>query len=333
MGRYTLTVRLHHLAELCQCSQATVSRALRNESTISSSVRAKIQNVAMEMGYRRHSAKLLRNMRTVAVIHSSFSGLLPEIAAELHQPEEKDGISFMFLEHSGEPAREEVLVMAARQFASALIVPTANAALLAKLNKPVFSPKIAPSTDKTAPIAGIRLNDRAGTFEATDYLVHLGHKEIAFLNGPIAYPCSYERREGFLDAMKQHALKVPVNFVVEGGFSSESGMERTRQLLASPHPPTAIVTAYDALAKGAIRAATDADLRVPEDLSVVGFGNFHAAVEFSPGLTTIEYPLNETLTLVLAAAQSLLSKEALCEQPERMLKPRLRLRESCTYRE
>ncbi|MGN0155305.1 MAG: LacI family DNA-binding transcriptional regulator [Lachnospiraceae bacterium] len=128
---------------------------------------------------------------------------------------------------------------------------------------------------------------------ALDYLISLGHEKIAFLGG-IEYtgdkePVKDERKQAYISYMKKKKLDYR-GFMREGNFSSTSGYEMMEQLLKEKELPTAVFTASDALAFGAMKAIKDAGLSVPEDISVLGFNDTEMGAYTSPALTTVHAP-------------------------------------------
>ena len=137
----------------------------------------------------------------------------------------------------------------------------------------------------TRSIPSVRMDDSSGIEQAVEYLVSLGHERISFLRGPAENFDANDRLGGFRTAVKRHKLWV----TMEAGddFGEASGYAATQMLLGLPKRPTALVCASDLAAIGALRAASDLGLSVPEDLSVVGFGDFSVAEYMRPSLTTV----------------------------------------------
>jgi DNA-binding LacI/PurR family transcriptional regulator len=151
-------------------------------------------------------------------------------------------------------------------------------------------------------IPSIALDNAGGTAQAVEHLVALGHARIGFLSGWPDNVDGDERRRGFVSAMRAHGLRPDLE--AGHGFREERGYQGAKELLALPDPPTALVAASDLAAIGAIKAAQDLGLRVPEDLSVVGFGDFSVAAYWPSGLTTLYQPrkeLGEAAALALGA--------------------------------
>lgn len=147
----------------------------------------------------------------------------------------------------------------------------------------------------------------AGGKAAAEHLLSLGHRRIAFLGGPEAAECSVARLHGYLAALMSHGIAARPDYVLAGGFSRDFGISGTGRLLALPEPPTAIFAGSDATALGVLDEARRRHLRVPDDLSVVGFDGTALAEQALPRLTSVAQPLKEmgraALRSVLRLAQ------------------------------
>jgi LacI family transcriptional regulator len=133
--------------------------------------------------------------------------------------------------------------------------------------------------------------DRKGTEQAGRHLAALGHRHIGFISGPPMFRSSHERRAGLEDGMAAAGLQLRPDAVAEGAYTFDSGAACGAALLARADRPTAIFCANDEMAAGLLQAARRANLRVPEDLSVVGFDDFQIATQVSPTLTTVHSPI------------------------------------------
>ena len=134
----------------------------------------------------------------------------------------------------------------------------------------------------------VRIDEAAGVMEAVSYLVSFGHTKIGFVRGPSSDLGAQIRQRGFRDAVKKLGLTETVE--VGEGFTVAAGYSASTQLLQSPDRPTAILCASDLAAIGALRAAGDLGISVPDSLSVIGVGDFPAAHHVHPRLTTVCQP-------------------------------------------
>jgi DNA-binding LacI/PurR family transcriptional regulator len=142
-------------------------------------------------------------------------------------------------------------------------------------------------------ITSVVADQASGMEEAVKLLTEQGHKKIAFLPGPEGNLGAEERQRGFVRAMSSLGLSGILVEEEPKDYTDLSGVVRTRALLASENRPTAIVTAGDLIAAGAVQAAREMGYSVPEDLSVIGYGDFEVATYLQPGLTTVRIPLHD----------------------------------------
>ena len=148
------------------------------------------------------------------------------------------------------------------------------------------------------------IDDRTAGFDITEYLIGLGHKRIGFLGGDLEHASSTERLEGYKDALKKHGIALDESLTLPGEYAFESGIERSRQLLARPDRPTAIFACNDEIAAGTLFAARILNVAVPDELSIVGFEDSPFSRQAWPKLTTAQQPNN---TIAQTAARLLIS--------------------------
>ncbi len=146
-----------------------------------------------------------------------------------------------------------------------------------------------------APLVGA--TNWAGGLAATEHLLDLGHERIAVISGPAHVLCSRARVDGYRAALQRQGDATPRPFVRFAEFDEVAGLEQATTLLAMRKPPTAIFCASDMIALGAYEAAHRLGLRVPEDVSIVGFDDLPLAAWMQPNLTTVRQPLAEMATL------------------------------------
>ena len=142
------------------------------------------------------------------------------------------------------------------------------------------------------PVSCVAVDNRTAAEHVVDYLAKLGHREIAAITGHLRTPCGIDRLDGYLKAMKARGLEVKPHFVQRGDYTGASAREPARRLLTGDHRPTAIFCASDEMAVTTIETALGLGLRVPEDVSVVGFDDSPIAAFARVPLTTVWQPLS-----------------------------------------
>jgi LacI family transcriptional regulator len=126
-----------------------------------------------------------------------------------------------------------------------------------------------------------------GIHQAVDHVVGLGHTRIAFISGPLALHSARTRRQAFVDRMRAHRLTLDRRLIREGTHTADGGQREASALLRLPRKPTAVIASNDWTAIGALHAIQSAGLRVPEDISLVGFDDIPLVSYTTPALTTV----------------------------------------------
>jgi DNA-binding LacI/PurR family transcriptional regulator len=171
-------------------------------------------------------------------------------------------------------------------------------------------------------VAGVSVDERHAGYVATQHLISLGHRRIGFVAGPERYLPTREKAAGRNEALRDAGLTD--GLVAHGDFSFEGGRRALRKLLASRNPPTGVICSSDVIAIGAIQEARSAGLRVPDDLSVVGFDGIDASNWVDPPLTTVEQPIQAIASTAVELLQSVVT-EPRTFRPRVLLQPKLRV--------
>lgn len=153
----------------------------------------------------------------------------------------------------------------------------------------------------------VMVDNMGGAAQAVQHLFDIGHKRIGFIGGPDGSTTAVDRLRGYQNAMVRNGLMVAPRLVKKGTWNPESGYLLGMQLLKGKNRPTAIVAANDQMAFGAIKAAKELGLAVPEDLAVVGFDNIPLSSYFNPSLTTVEVPMHDLGAAAVSMLLNLIS--------------------------
>jgi len=147
------------------------------------------------------------------------------------------------------------------------------------------------------PVSGanlVTMDDRLAGYEATNYLISKGHRRVAHIAGHEKHVVTFLRRRGYEDAINEAGIDLDFDIYVKNGrFRFKEAMTCTEELLSLPNPPTAIFAANDQMAVAVMMAAQQRGLRIPDDLSIIGFDNTAIAGSVWPSLTTIEQPYDK----------------------------------------
>jgi len=288
------------VARISGVSYSTVSRVVNGHANVRPDTRARVQAAMSELGYVAHvTARALASGRTQTIgllargiDNPFFSAVIKGVDQEVSLA---DYDLLLCTTHSRNEKEGEYVARLSHGMADGLliVVPTALPDYVSLLRAARY-PFVLIDHDSDAPGCTIvNAANRAGTREGIEYLIGLGHRRIGFVTGRPDVGSAVERLEGFGEAMRAAGLTVEDALVVEGDFMEERGYAAAQELLALARPPTAIFASSDTAAFGVLGAARDAGLRVPDDLSVLGFDDIVEAAWFGAGLSTVRQPLRE----------------------------------------
>jgi LacI family transcriptional regulator len=176
--------------------------------------------------------------------------------------------------------------------------------------------------------SAIRIDYENGIYEAVQHLAVLGHRRIGFISGPRGLHSANERQKAFRSALKTIGLTLPAEYVYVGDYTNEGGSSGAEHLLALPNPPTAIVCSNDMTAIGAMHAAARLGLRIPQDVSLIGFDDIRIARYMLPPLTTVRMSGREIAVSAVRTLIANLKDDVLAKAPYQVVATRLVVRQS-----
>jgi LacI family repressor for deo operon, udp, cdd, tsx, nupC, and nupG len=291
---------IYEVAKRAGVSTATVSRVLSRPSVVSPDTRRRVLQAVERLGYEPNSAaKNLRTLRTAKLlvtvpdISNPFFSLILQGIEETAQ---REGYSVLVGDTQHDEKREErYALMLRRKEADGLIflghrLPKEAAALVRAaaprcapvVNGCEFSPRLG--------IPSVHIDNAKAAAEAMDHLYRLGHRRIGIVTGPLVSPLSRDRLHGATS--RAQTARAERDFVVmHGDFSIESGTLAAERLLGRREPPSAIFCFNDEMAMGVMETARRRRIRIPDDLSLVGFDDIRFARYMDPPLTTVAQPM------------------------------------------
>ncbi len=320
------------VAELAGVSYQTVSRVINNQPYVSDDARQRVQKAIDTLGYRpSKAATTLRSRlsKTIAVIlyGSWFHGPV-QVALNVELAARTSGFDVML---ANVTETEQQVVQALQRVKDwnvdgiIMIIPAyglhTNEIKTICGDIPVMYIESQPSLQ----LPSISLDDRYGTQQAIEHLVALGHTRFCEISGPLNWYSAQFRHQACLDTLKKYGIEPPIH--IEGNWSTPGGYQATRRLLEQGHQFSAVVAANDSMALGAYRALHQAGLRVPDDVSVVGFDDILEAAYFTPPLTTVSHDYIQLGSVGFEYLMQLMDDpETHIEQ--RLIRPKLIVRES-----
>ncbi|MGX5656915.1 LacI family DNA-binding transcriptional regulator [Geodermatophilus nigrescens] len=313
-------------------SLPTVSRVLNGRSDVAPHTRERVEALLREHGYQRRGGRPRERARLVDLVFNDLdSPWALEIIRGVEDAAHAEGVGTVVSAiHRRVSATRAWLENLAARASDGVILVTSEldpvlGSELRDLQVPavVIDPAGVPSLD----VPTVGATDWAGGLSATDHLTGLGHRRIGFVGGPAPLWSSRARMDGYRAGLGAVEVAVDPDLVVEGDFGYRSGSESGERLLALPDRPTAVFAANDQMALGVYEAARRRGLRVPEDLSVVGFDDLPQAQWSSPPLTTVHQPLAQMGTLAARTVLRMVRGEPV-ETPRIELATRLVVRDS-----
>ena len=289
---------IHDVAQSAGVSPTTVSRYLNNRIELPAPTAARIDAAISELGYRPNL--LARRLSTgkseaIALVTPEIANpFFAALAAAVEDEAERHGYAVFMSSTRGDVTREIASLRRLNdRHVDGLILMTnrPDDGTLAVLIEP-GSPVVLVDEDLPGvEVPRIFVENAEGTYLATSHLIAKGHRAIAMIGGPDGLMSVSERRQGFERAMREHGLAAPPERLLLGSYTREFGRSAAARLLAAAEPPTAIVAASDYIAVGIMQALREAGLRIPDDMSIVGFDDMPFAELMDPALTTIRQPV------------------------------------------
>lgn len=319
------SVRLAAVAERAGVSKATASKVLNDRPDVSQDARERVNRAAAELGYQSPSPASRGSGLQVWVAFSNLAnhysgtlldGLLDEASAlDVQVVLSQWGGASRPTPRVGSPAW--LRLARSRGAAAFILITSPVTASHVETCRQQHTPLVVvdPSTHVPPGTMTVGATNWRGGVQATEHLIALGHRRIAFIGAPVDSTPGDERLAGFRRVLETEGIPIDPNLVRAGDFRYEDGLA-CLDLLMGPNPPTAIFAACDAVALGVLEAARLARVRVPEELSVIGFDDSYAALGASPQLTTVRQPLIDMGRLALRTAVSAVREEAVAPPME-----------------
>lgn len=294
-------VRLKDIAQLTGVSVMTVSKALRDEPDVSAETKAKIKSVAQQMGYvPDSSAQGLRTRTTKMfglVIPAATNPVYARMVFAIEDRAHELGYDLLLAQTLNNPDREDTCLrrLLSRRVDGLFITPVYRFEAEARIYREIVTRKtptilLGPPAPFCKNFLSIELEEVAASFSVTKHLIDLGHRRIAYFTGPPAAPWAHERFEGYRRAHREAGLEVDDKLVFAAGSTTEDGAKATLQMLNEGCHPTAVQAVSDPVAIGCAETLLKQGAKIPDDISIAGFGNIMAAEYYRVPLTTISQP-------------------------------------------
>jgi LacI family transcriptional regulator len=291
------TVTIQDVAKTAGVSVSTVSRVLNGKDDVASDTQNRILEVIEQLSYTSNLAARSMRGRNTNLIGLIMPDIAYPFAIEVMKGVNRAiaASDYDLLVYTTGDVRKHVTASHEQKYVSLLnnsitdgLIIVAPAAAEFHTEKPIVS--IDPVVVNPQ-YPSIHATNYQGALDAMNYLLNLGHKRIGFISGRAELESSNRRLMGYRDALEKSSIQVDDGLIVSGDYTTDTGARCTKELLGRENPPSAIFAANDQSALGVYQAARELGLRIPDDLSVVGFDNIPEAAYVD--LTTVDQFISE----------------------------------------
>jgi LacI family transcriptional regulator len=335
-SEFVMVVTIKDVAREAGVSVGTASQALRDRPTVREATRRRVQSVAKRLRYQPSALArglVTRRTHTVGLLISDIANpFFIRAVRAVEDVAQENGYNVILCNTDEDPVKETqyLRVLMEKRVDGIILATTAGSLRMVRdvrwrrVPLVLFDrelPRVATDTVKVDGVLGGRLG--------TEHLLSLGHRRIAIIHGPVVRSTGTERLHGYLLALRAAGVRPDPELIREGNFKQDSGRELTRQFLDISPPPTALFCTNNLMTVGALQTLREQRVRIPEDLSLVGYDDMEWWTLTQPPLTTVGQPVydlgREAMRLLLAQ----IGRDK-ARRPQRVvLKPELILRDSC----
>lgn len=297
-------------------SKATVSRLLSGKGYVGEATKIAVYKAIEETGYRPNL--LARNLSTstsqcigLVVTNTLYNGsYFNELLSQAAKKLEANGRQLILVDgkHSAEEEQQAIQFLLDLRCDAIIIYPRflsvdAMDLIIDQYKQPIM---VVNRKLRKHQSHCIFCDHKGASFQATQYLIAQGHRDIAFISGSMDSPTAIERLSGYQEALTRHQLPVSDALIVKGKWTPACGAEAVKSLLAAKTPFSAVLASNDDMAIGAMKALHQAGRRIPDDVSVMGFDNIPTAPFLQPALSSIKDPVSAMMNEVISRLISML---------------------------
>lgn len=316
-----MNVTIYDVAREANVSMATVSRVVNGNPNVKPATRKKVMEVIERLGYRPNAvARGLASKKTTTV-----GVIIPDISstffAELTRGIEDIATMYKYniiLSNSDQNKEKELHLlntMLGKQV-DGIVFMSGNITSehVEEFEKSPVPIVLAGSIEETEKIPSVNIDYDQAVYDVVQSFIEKGHKEIAFVIGPLHEPINKEKKlAGYKRALENSGIPYREEFIIEGDYTYDSGIEAIEKLLEMDSKPTAIFVGSDEMALGVIHGAEDKGYKIPDDFEVVSSDNTRLTLMVRPQLTTIVQPLYDIGAVAMRLLTKLMNKEEVSE--------------------
>jgi LacI family transcriptional regulator len=329
---------LRDVARLAGVSAGTVSAVINNKPSVRPKLRKRVVDAIDSLDY--HPSQIARSLKvrqtqTIGMVVPDVTDrFFAEVIRGVENEARAHGFLLILTDSNEDPVLEQtnLNMLFAYRVDGVLLAPTVAHPCQDRLNRRRFPLIVLDRLPAHFTGSAVVTDNLQAAYDATRYLIELGHRHLAIITGRLDLSSGLERLEGFRKALQQAGLALHDEYLQQGDYRPESGYQCGLNLLRLAVPPTAIFSCNNQMTLGLVRALGELGVRCPERVSVLGFDDFDWAANFTPRLTTIAQPALEIGKL---AVQMLLSKIEAVKEGDKcnektvaVLKAEMRVRES-----
>ena len=332
-----MRVSIKDIAEAAGVSHSTVSRALSDSPLITSETKAQIRRLAREMGYTpdaRARSLVMGETRTVGIVVTTIADpFMAPVVQGIESAAYENGYSVILASANSDPTREiaAVEMLRGKRVDGVIVTASRVGALyqdhLGQIGVPVVLLNNH-SEQSGRYLYTVTVDNQHGAHLATQHLIELGHRRIAYIAGPANHSSNTGRMEGYRQALTEADIPFAPELIVLGDGKMDAGTQALPALMNLIERPTALFCYNDMTAIGVLHAARQLALDVPRDLSIVGFDDISFASFVNPPLTTIAQPQFEMGQQAMQMLLTRMSKSAQAPISDVVIKGKLIVRES-----
>lgn len=298
-----MAVTLKNIATELNISPSLVSQVLNGKADqyrINKETGKAVRNKATELGYIPNKIArglVLKKTKTIALLTPDLSNpYFAKITKVIQNKLREMDYSLMIFESNDETSREieEIQKLQSNGIDGIIIIPVGNEfGHLENLVNKNFPIVILYRTFKELRASSIKVNNYSNVFDIVSLLIDKGHKNIGLIQGKGSISTNHERFNGYCDAFKKHNLDFSKDLIIEKDFSRETGYLGTIEILKSSNRPTALITTSEFLTLGALQALSENNVKIPNDIALVGFDSLNIKSSLKVPISTVSPPKEE----------------------------------------
>lgn len=329
---------LEEIAKIAGASRSTVSRVINNDPNVADLTRQRVLQVIRQLNFQpNRAARSLAGGRTRIIglviptgVSSVFSDpFFPNLIRGISTACQEKDYSVMLWLAEADYERRTIDQVLHNGFTDGVIVSSMpmDDSIIASLIRSGL-PFVLVGRSPTDPsVSYVDVENRRGALEAVMHLIRLKRRRIATITGPLNTVSGLDRQEGYLEALRIRGIPVNPALIIEGNYSEDDGYNAMKQLI--PLRPDAVFAASDSMALGAIRALREAEIKIPQEVALVGFDDLPFAAHAEPPLTTVRQPIVRTGSMAAGTIIDILEHPDEAYARHIILPVELVIRESC----